>query len=151
VENNLEKMIDGLDQAIKMEKTLQDYYKRAERASDDPDVRAAMHMLEDRHLSIVGRMRRRVEELERENGEGALGDAFQALGRAISDAVAGLPVGFIRTETDPSVRFLLEHEEQLLKQYNELRGIVDADTAHLVDAAAGNVRENIERLQAMVG
>lgn len=148
MEKNLEAMIDGLKQAVDMEKTLQDYYKQAERAAANSAAAAMMDTMEERHLSLAGRIGRRLEELERQGGEGGLGDTLQAIGRAISDTVAGLPVGLIRTETKPSIDFLLHSEQQLLLHYEGLLGTADSETRALLEVAAMNTRENIERLGA---
>lgn len=150
MEKNLETMIEGLKQAVEMEKTLQDYYKQAERASTNSAAAAMMDTMEERHLSLAGRMGRRLEELEREGGEGGLADTLQAIGRAISDTVAGLPVGLIRTETKPSIDFLLQSEQQLLNHYEGLLNTVDPETLALLEVAAMSTRENIERLGAGV-
>lgn len=148
MENNLETMIEGLKRAVEMEKTLQDYYKQAERSATSSATAAMMDTMEERHLSLAGRVGRRLEELEHQSGEGGFADTLQAIGRAISDTVAGLPVGLIRTETKPSIDFLRQGEEQLLHHYEGMLDGADPETRALLEVAATNTRENIERLGA---
>ncbi len=144
---NIEAVIEILDNAIEMERTLQDYYKHASRHTDNLTLMKQLEGMEERHMSIARRLSKRREDLQKMSGSGVLSNTFEAIGDAIAATIAGLPVGLIRAETDPSSEYLLDAEERLLAHYSELVGSLDPDTALIVQEAIRNCTMNIEILQ----
>jgi hypothetical protein len=144
---NIEAVIEGLEQAIEMERTLQDYYKHASRHTNNLTLMKRLEGMEERHMGLARRLGKRREDLQKQNGEGVFSNTLEAIGDAIAATIAGLPVGLIRTETDPSNEFLLDAEQRLLAHYSELAGRVDPDTRLIVDDAMRNATSNIELLQ----
>ena len=120
--NNLDTVIDALARAIEMEQALQDYYKRAAQHAKDPHLDDRFHGMQEGHATFAGRIETHREELQRQAGEGAIANAFEAIGDAIYDLLAGLPVAFIHNETTPTIEMLLRQEGQLLDLYKGLRG-----------------------------
>lgn len=145
--NKLDPVIDALHNAIEMEKSLKDYYKHASHHAKDSHLADRLRGMEDLHLTFASRVEARREALQKEAGEGLIANALEKIGEAIHDTIAGLPVGLIRTETDPTVEMLVRHEEELLRLYEGLRDGLDPETTTLLDAAAENCRENIRELQ----
>jgi hypothetical protein len=94
-------------------------------------------------------METRREALQRQAGEGVIANAIEAIGDAIYDMLAGLPVAFIHNETHPTIEMLTRHETQLLELYRSLQGTVDPETATLVAAAAENCEGNIAELKSL--
>ncbi len=148
---NIEAVINTLGNAIEMERTLQDYYKHAARHTKDLALLKRLEGMEERHMGLARRLNTRREALQKMNGEGVLGNTLEAIGNAIAATIAGLPVGLIRTETDPSVEMLIESEERLLEAYALLGTVVDPDTKLVVDDAVRNCTSNIELLNDMKG
>ena len=145
---NIEAVIESLESSIEMERTLQDYYKHASRHTNDLTLMKRLEGMEERHMGVARRLGKRREDLQRmTGGGGVLGETLDAIGDAIAATIAGLPVGLIRTETDPSIEYLLDAEQRLLNYYSELAGALDPDTRLIVDDAMRNCTSNIEMLR----
>lgn len=145
--NKLDPVIDALHDAIEMERALKDYYKHASHHTKVHHLADRLHGMEDLHHTFASRVEARREALQKEAGEGLIANAIEKIGEAIHDTIAGLPVGLIRTETDPTVEMLVRHERELLALYEGLGDGLDPETTTLVNAAAENCRENIKELE----
>jgi rubrerythrin len=147
--NTLDPVIKALHHAIEMEKALQDFYRHAAHHAHDQHLASRFHGMEESHLTFVGHLETRREALQQQAGEGVLAHAIEAIGDAIHDLIAGLPVEFIRAETKPSIAMLIRREEQLIELYRNLGEKVDPETARLAAAAAENSEGNIAELRSI--
>jgi len=142
-------IIDGLVRAIELEKTVVAYYKEAHTKGRTGEIARIMQRLEDSHFIILGRLKSRKEELEHQQGEGLLGNMLQSIGQAIVDTVAGLPVGAIHAETDPTISMLVRSEQELRAHYEHLLPLADPDTLSLIEAGIRNVDASLQHLQEL--
>jgi hypothetical protein len=148
--NKNKTVLEGLGLAIQLEKSMVDYYKHAAEKDHHGALTEQFRALADRHFIVVGRLDSQRERLHAENGEGVIGHAIEAIGKAIFDTLAGLPVSAIRAETDLTIPSFIRGEEGLRAAYSHIVTDADPETATLAQAAIENCDENITRLNSML-
>lgn len=145
--NNIDAIIDALATAVEMEKTLQSYYKHASRQAKSSELATKFDQMEEAHMRVAERLELRREALQHENGETFLGDAIESIAHAIRDVIAGLPVGLIHTETNPTISFFRDSEEKLCVHYESLMPDADPKTVQLLEEALRNAQGNLQFLE----
>lgn len=135
-----EAIIDGLATAVTMERTLVAYYHSAAEHARHADEAEVMRVNGERHSMFSGRMNRRHEAVEKLHGEGIFREALEAIGKAFTETLAGLPVDFIHASTTPSHHMLTEMENELIAHYEKLKTTADEETSALLEAAIENGR-----------
>ncbi len=139
-------LIDGLEQAIEMERSAMQIYQSGRREADDP-VALRLQQIEQGHLTQMQRMTAERERLQQADGEGMLGDALESIGKAFTGLVAGIPLTFIEDSTIPAVTTLVRIEEELLGLYHTLLLRADPKSRVPMEGAITTCREHIKELQ----
>lgn len=143
-------LIDGLERAIEMERSAMQIYQSARRRADDAQI-ARLETIEQSHLAQMQRMETEKERIEKEEGEGILGDALESIGKAFTELLAGIPVSLIEDATVPTVKTLLRLEEELLGAYQRMLLVADPHTRVLIEGAITAGREHVAELERIEG
>ena len=139
-------LIDGLEQAIEMERSAMQIYQSGRREASD-SVALRLQQIEQAHLTQKQRLTAEKERLQDADGEGLLGDALESIGEAFSGLVAGIPVSMIEDSTVPTVATLTRIEENLLGHYHNLLLRADPQSRVLLEGAITACREHIQELE----
>jgi rubrerythrin len=136
-------LVDGLNEAIKAERSLADYYHNAREHTHDPAIKRVFTTLQERHYAhseAIEVERERVQSLE---GEGMFGDLFESIGRAIADTIAGLPVMGIEETSHATFETLRRFERKLCELYQEVLSLAD-------EAGKGFLERSIEQCRGYI-
>lgn len=139
-------LIDGLEQAIEMERSAMQIYQSGRREAND-SVALRLQQIEQGHLTQMQRMNAEKERIQEADGEGLLGDALESIGKAFSGLVAGIPVSMIEDSTIPTVATLSRIEEELLGLYHSLLLLADPQSRVVLEGAITACREHITELE----
>jgi rubrerythrin len=139
-------LIDGLEQAIEMERSAMQIYQSGRREADE-SVALRLQQIEQGHLTQMQRMNAERERIQDAEGEGMLGDALESIGKAFTGLVAGIPLTMIEDSTVPTVATLTRLEEDLLGLYHSMLLIASPQSRVVLENAITACREHITELE----
>ncbi|MCB0713908.1 MAG: hypothetical protein KDD67_16400 [Ignavibacteriae bacterium] len=148
-----QQIIEALEQLKRDEIHAAEYYLSAAREAgerNESEQEETYMAIRKVHGELALMFDHRREALEREDGEGILGDTLHAFIDAIRSLV-NMPVLFFEGETEMSAKNFVELENGLANRYRQLIERADSETADLLRRAIEGNEKSVEHLQVFVG
>lgn len=145
-----------LEMALALERTGEEFYRRAEREVTDPKLRDVFHSLALEEVDHERVFKRMLERLGRfDPGEGA-GDDYYAYLRAYVDSVVfsqarALELLTSAKDAQTVLRFAMQREQDAILFYLELKNLVPAEEHAALDRILTEERGHFRKLAALVG
>jgi hypothetical protein len=152
--DHAEALIEGLEQIKRGELNASEYYAVARDSAEHhnrSDMASAYRTIGGMHAQLSLQVEGRKETLQKEAGEGILGEMLENMMEAFRFFVADLPAFFFEKETEPTPDMLIDLERDLLEKYRKLVDAADPKTMEILRKAIDAGESNIRTLEEFRG